>query len=416
MYIKELTNEQFMNFTNLFPIKSLYQTPEYAFVMNKQGYDTVFLGLIDNNNIVAATLVLIEKKFGFKYAYAPRGFLIDYNNYHLLETFTTEIKKYLGKCDVMAIKINPLIIKNRFDIKYKVVESNNYYDNIYNSLIKLGYYHLGYNNNFEAFKPRFEAVINISDHPYNLFNNIKKEFRTKIRGASKNGVKVYRGDDSNLEYLYRHTKKNYPRDIKYFKDVYNFYSKRNMVEFYYAKLDTKDYLKQTQIDYSRQDEINNSLNQEVIINAKANNQKLLNRKLESDKLKAKYESQIVKATNYLRNYPDGLVLATALVIKHDKEVYLLMDGYDKNYKSFNAKHLLIWKLIEKFSKLGYTTFNLGGVSNINNPNNAYHNLNMFKTNFNAKVIEYIGDLELITNNTLYFMYRQAAPIRNILKK
>ena len=43
--------------------------------MKEQKFGIVFLGLVDeNNNILAASLILIQKLFGFKYAYAPRGF------------------------------------------------------------------------------------------------------------------------------------------------------------------------------------------------------------------------------------------------------------------------------------------------------------------------------------------------------
>ena len=75
---------------------SIYQTSEYGYTMHNQGFESIFIGLIDNNNILAASLILIEKRKGFKYAYAPRGFLIDYNNYNLLENFTTLLKKYLS--------------------------------------------------------------------------------------------------------------------------------------------------------------------------------------------------------------------------------------------------------------------------------------------------------------------------------
>ena len=87
MYIKELTNAEFDLFTNSFPVKSLFQTKEYAFVMNHQGYDCKFIGLIDSNTIVAATLLIIEKHHGYSYAYAPRGFLINYNDRILYDTF-----------------------------------------------------------------------------------------------------------------------------------------------------------------------------------------------------------------------------------------------------------------------------------------------------------------------------------------
>ena len=81
MYIKELTNAEFNEFTDKYPFFSIYQTSEYGFIMNTQNYTSIFLGLINNSNkIVAASLILIEKEGMFKYAYAPKGFLIDYNS------------------------------------------------------------------------------------------------------------------------------------------------------------------------------------------------------------------------------------------------------------------------------------------------------------------------------------------------
>ena len=77
MYIKELTNEEFISFTNTFPYKSFYQTPEYAFVMNHEKNEAFFIGLVDDNYILAATLVIVEKRSGFKYAYTPRGFILN---------------------------------------------------------------------------------------------------------------------------------------------------------------------------------------------------------------------------------------------------------------------------------------------------------------------------------------------------
>ena len=93
-----------------------------------------------------------------------------------------------------------------------------------------------------------------------------------------------------------------------------------------------------------------------------------------------------------------------------------MDGFDSKYKEFNSKHLLIWKLIERYSKMGLKKFNLGGMTNPTLTKNKYKGLNEFKLGFNAKCIEYIGDLELITNNSLYFIYKNTFSIRHILKR
>ena len=250
MKLRELTNEEFMNFSKSYNMKSIYQTLEYALVMNKQNYETMFVGLVDvYENILGATLILIEKNGHFKYAYAPRGFLLDYCNQNLVETFTREIKKFLGKKNIIAIKISPMIIRNTYNKKYNMTIKNNYYDNIYNNLHNLGYYHLGYNEKFEALKPRYEAIIDLDKPYYLIFKDFTKNLRTKIRSAEEKGIKIYKGNEENLEYLYFQTKKKYPRDLEYFKECYKQFSKSNNVEFFYAKLDTSEYLKTIQEKY-----------------------------------------------------------------------------------------------------------------------------------------------------------------------
>lgn len=416
MHLKELTNEEFKNFSKNFNIKSIYQTVEYALIMQEQKFDSLFLGLIDDNDkIVAASLILIEHLSKFKYAYAPRGFLINYNDYNLLNVFTKEIKKYLGKKNIIAIKISPLVIKSIYDKKNNIITKNSYYENILKNLQSLGYAHLGYNNFFEALKPRHEAIINLDVPYYMLFKNIKKQFRTKIRSASNIGIKVYKGDINNLDYLYLQTKKKYPRDLKYFKDCYNYFDKDGNVEFFYTKLDTNIYLTNVQKKYHEYETLVNKYNNMVTTNSIMNT-KLLNEKIEIDQKFESYKKTLVKATKYLREYPDGIVTSSCLIIKNNDEIFVLIDGYDVNYKILNSKHLLMWKLIERYSKKGFKKFNLNGITSLNLDKNPYVGLNEFKLSFNSLAYEYIGDLELITNNTLYFMYQNTAPLRNILKK
>ena len=149
---------------------------------------------------------------------------------------------------------------------------------------------------------------------------------------------------------------------------------------------------------------------------KGNNESIISHKMMSDKLLEKYKKELVKATNYLKNYPDGIITSSVLIVKNKDEVFMLMDGYDNKYKYLNSKHLLIWKLMERYNNLGFKTFNLGGMTNPEIDDNKYKGLNDFKIGFDSKAIEYIGDLELITNNALYFMYKNSFQIKNVLKK
>ena len=413
MEIKELTNEEFKIFSKMFKPSSIYQTIEYAHTMNQENCDSFFIGLTDNNVLKAASLIIVQKISGFKYAFAPKGFLLNYNDFELLEAFTKEIKKYLKKKDIVAIKINPLIIRTIYDKNGKLIKQNTAYNTIFEKLKNLGYYHLGYNNYFEALKPRFEAITNI-DLPYTkIFANIDKSFRTKIRKGVKEGIKVYHGNINHLDYLYLQTKNKYPRDLEYFKNLYKNFDEENLIDFYYSKLDTTEYLKICQTTYNKYERMLKDLNQNLI-ESHGQNDKAMNKKIEIDKEFEKAKKELSLATNYLRDYPDGIILSAALIIKWQNEAYLIMDSHNNEFKKFNGKHLLLWKLMGRYSKLGFQKFNLGGISNIQKPG-RYKGLNEFKLNFNANVYEYAGDFELITNTPLYFMYRRSNDFNNILK-
>lgn len=416
MILRELTNEEFKQFSNYFKPSSIYQTPEYAFVMNNQNYTSLFLGLVDNNRIMGATLILIEKIHGFKYAYAPKGFLLDYQNLELVTIFTKEIKRYLKKKDVIAVKIAPPILKTITQGNPKVTTQNLDYDRIFTELKRNNYFHMGYNHYFESLRPRFEAVIDMDKPYYEIFNSFKKETKTKIRSAVNKGVQVYRGTAENLDYLYLQTKTKYERDLKYFQDCYYFFGKSNMIDYYYTKLNTEQYLKQVKFHYEKLEAKTNKVNQLIQDSDVKKKNILLNRKMKLDSEFAHYKEELIQATKLLSEYPGGIVTATILVVKHQDMITVLMDGHDPKFKSFNSKHLLIWQLIERYAGLGYKKFNLGAMSSIFINDNPYKGLNTFKQGFQPTIYEYIGDLELITNHALYFLYRNTVPIRNLIQK
>ena len=418
MYIKELTNKELNNYTDCYVEASIYQTSEYGFVMNTQNYNVLFLGLIDNNVIRAASLVLVEKESMFKYAYAPKGFLIDYSDKPLVEEFTTLVKKYLNKKKIMAIKINPMIVRCSYDYKTNQAIFNPKFDEQLEFLKSLGYYHLGFNNLFESFKPRFNGIINLRKPIPTLYSELDKNFKNKVKSADKNGVRIIKGTENELDYLYDQVKNKYPRDKKYFQDTFYFFKKRNMIDYYYAILDTNAYLINVQKKYQRQTEICSKYNSKLFRNVKSkkSNNKLISSKIFAENKLNELKNELVLATKLLKESPQGIILATMLITKYRGEAYIFMDGYNKDFKKLNAKHLMTWKLIEKYSNENYDRFNLGGMTNPSINNDKYNGLNEFKLSFNARCVEYIGDLELITSPALYALYRNSKPFRYILKR
>lgn len=133
MMLKELTIEEFTNFQKSHPLSNFYQTINYAILMAENGFDYDLIGLVDeNDSILAASLILI-KPIGIKcfYGYAPRGFLLDYQNEYLVSKFTEQLKEYYYQKNVIFIKLNPNLPIGEVDI--------NSYETKYNENKDLAY-------------------------------------------------------------------------------------------------------------------------------------------------------------------------------------------------------------------------------------------------------------------------------------
>lgn len=402
MQLRELTNDEFDKFSRSFDFFSMYQTREYSFIMHKEGYETSTVGLFDNRNIVGAALILTKEKNKHKYAFIPRGYLVDYTDYNKMKSFTGLIKQFLKKRNVEAVKICPSLVRNIYDSKGDIIYNNPTYDRAFNNFKKLGYYHLGYNSLFEALKPRFEAVIDLSNKSIpELFNNIKREYKTKIRTADKKGIKIYKGKETSINELYKLVEKKYPRKESYLEDAFKYFNEKDEIEYFYAKLDTKNFLNYAQQNFIKCEEETFKMDEKIMNNTGRNTSKTITKKMNLDKKFETFKNDLTTATEMLRNNPEGITLAAVYVVKHGKEASIFIDGYEPHYKYLNAKHYLIWTLIEKYKNEGFEKLNLGGVPGFNTKNNNYDGLRQFKLNFGANVVEYAGDFTLVTTKKLF---------------
>ena len=417
MYIKELTINEFNKFSDSFPNVSIYQTSEYGIVMSNEGFSSLYIGLIDDNeNITGAALLLTENNKGLKYAYSPNGFLIDYNNYDLVNNFTKELKKFLKKRKIVAVRFNPMIIKNSIDYKNNNMNGNMYFDDILKNLIKEKYKHFGFNNFFESIKPRYNAVINLNDNLNKIFNNISENTRKIIEEADNQGIKIIKGTINTLDYLYDEVKDKYGREKKYYENMLNVFSAKDMIDYYYAKLDTDEYLVYVQKKINDQAKLCVKINDEIFKNRKNDNTELIDKKIFEENKLNDYKNELVYATALLKNRPDGVILASMLIGKYKNEVTILCNGINKEFKQFNAKHLMVWKFIEKYHNEKYKVFNLGGMTNPILRDERYYESNEFKLSFNSRCIEYLGDLEFVASGTLYTIYKNNKSIKGLMGK
>ena len=99
MRIVELKIEEFDEYSRNHPLGNYCQSSSYAKVMGELGFNYDYIAMVDNTKEIVATSLILYKKIGlfFKYAYAPKGFLIDYEDEELTKTFIKLLNNYYKK-------------------------------------------------------------------------------------------------------------------------------------------------------------------------------------------------------------------------------------------------------------------------------------------------------------------------------
>lgn len=394
MNLRILSIEEFSDFQKNHPLSNFYQTINYAMLMAEVGYDYDLIGLVDSNNtILAASLVLI-KPIGIKcfYGYAPRGFLIDYDNTYLIKEFTDQLKKYYYEKNVIFIKLNPYLPIGEINTKNYLITYNEN-KNIIEALTQNGYKKLSDNLYFEAQLPRFNAYVDLKNYSS---DNLNKNTKNKIKKGIRKGLKFELVDKDKIKDFYNLMKNKKDNDEYFYQDYYTVFSRDNNIDLFLVSINYSEFLQNSQYIYDEELNRNSKLNDKI---AKSNKEKNINAKMNSDKVLLTYKNDIMEATKGLTDNKEAYI-AGAMVIKHNNMASIIFSAYDKNYKRFAPNYFLHYSII-KYYQDKYDYLDLNGVVGNFEVENPYTGLNRFKLGFNPKIYEFIGEFDLIIEPKSY---------------
>lgn len=411
MKIITLTNEQFESFASTHKYKSFYQTENYGKLMKLDGYEYHLLGFINNSNELVGASMLLWKKvfFNYKMAYAPFGFLIDYSNNDLVEEVTKKLKLLLLKQKFIYLKVNPKIECSKRDKDGNITSYNPEINDILEILQRNNYIHYGFNNYFENIKPRWNSILKLTASNQNLYKNLSKQVRNKINKADKCGIEIKEAnkDDSNdINTFFEFIKRKHNRSLKYYQKLIKEFG--DSAKIYLAVLNTRKFLSQSKENYEFELNKNDLFNHKLQEASRTgvNLDKIMNQKMESDKILATSQKHLTEATNLFSKYPNGITVGGILVIEYQNEVDLIIEGFDKKYSEFDPNYLLKWELIKKWNEEGKQYFNMNGIVGEFKEQNKYSGLNESKLGYNSDAVEYIGEFDLIINKTVYNIYKR----------
>ena len=417
MKIVRLDKAQFDNFSINHPLHTYYQSSSYGNLMTAEGFIPEYYGFVnDQNMLIGASLVLIKKLFlGYKYAYAPRGFLINYEDRNLIIEVTNQLKYYLAQQSIIFLKIDPPVINNKRDKNGNVIPSP-YTNDLIPFLIQIGYTYFGDNKFFGTLKPRWNAILKVTGSAETLFSSFDSSVKNKIRKAQSRGVEIIQGNHGDIPTFYNFVARKHYRKLDYYQKFAESFG--NSFEVYFAKLNTEKYLTNIKQIYEQELQKNEEINEEIReagISGRIST-KLTNSKIESDRVLAIYKKELETASEFFTNYPQGILISACAIIVGKYGVSLLIEGQDVNYKLFYPSFLTKWAIIEKYARLGAVYFDLNAITGYFADNNKFQGLNEMKLGFGAEVTEYIGEFDLVIRKSVYNLHNKMKLGKKSMKK
>ena len=414
--IEKLTAVEFNEFSQNHEQSTFFQSSYWGELKSFTGWVSHLVGLKIDGKIVAASLLLAKKiPVLNKYIYyAPRGFLIDYEDNCLLEKFILGIKKYVKKNKGIFIKINPYVEYQKHDIDGNIVGKPN--QKVINELESLGFKHNGFTITYgKDLEPRWLSVLDLKNKTEeDLLADMRPTTRWSINNSYKHGLKLVEIDETRIDEfkkLMEHTGERrgfIDRPLSYYKKIME--SFKDSVKVMLVELDIEEYLinlkNQKQENMLKQAEIKgrngNSKGERVL--------KELKFQLEA------LNNKIELLTELEEEHGKILVIAGGLFMTFGKQVISLFGASYKEYMKFNGQYFLNFKMILYALNHGYEKYNFYGITGEFNEDSEMYGLFDFKRGFNSEVVELIGEFTMITNKPANWLYEKMFQIYKKMKK
>ncbi len=417
---KELEKDEYENFVKQNKKSHFLQSYAWGEFQKKCGNKTpYYVGLVDEDGVVVAATLILQKKLplNYSYFYAPRGFILDYNNEFIFKNFTKEIVDFAKKKKAIFIKIDPDIIWKSFNYKDEEELLDNNHEEIFKMITNSGFKHLGFTKNFETSQPRYTFRIDLEQDIDTIISHFSKTTKQRIKKAEKLETEVIIGDENDLDTFCKLMKITEERkdfvshDDNYYKELYKIFNLDNKMTLFLGRINFDKIINKLTNEKEELENAKIEIPKENLSKSAKNKLKEVTRRLENIK------NNLEKYKNYKEKFGESITLNGHMIMEYGNKAWVLYAGNENiltetysNYKVY-LEHLKYCK--ERGLKV-YDQFGTIGDLRKDNPRIGLHE---FKKKFGGNYIEFIGEFDYITNKLMYFIFTKLVPIyRNIVRK
>lgn len=416
----ELKKDEYENFLQNNKKSHFLQSYYWGeFSKEKKNLTPYYMGLVDENRNILGTCLLLQKKLplNYSYFYCPRGFVLDYTNSDLISNMTKKVIEFIKTKKAIFLKIDPDIIRKKYNYLNEEVELSTNPDIIFDNLIKCGYKHLGFTKNFETMQPRYTFRIDMNQSIDDIYNHFSKTTKQRIQKAIKLGTEVCIGTSEDIDTFYKlmtitETRKDFVSYSKdYYQKQYEILSKNNMAKLFLGKLNLDKIITNLKNESNIIEDKINSIDKTAT--SKSTKNKL--KELESNYEKIKKE--IIKYEEAKAKYGDIITLNAHMIITYHDKAWVLYAGNHNILTESYANYNTYYEHIKYAYENGIKIYDQFGTIGDLNPNNPRLGLHEFKKKFGGDYVEFLGEFDYITNHFMYFVFTKLVPLyRNLVKR
>ena len=412
MRINTINILQYSEYLDTVDTAVFQQSPFHAKKFEHDGWSVEFIQASQENEVYATCmLAYLPLMKVFKYCYVARGFLADYKDKDKLVKFTSSLKQYLKKKNVVYLEMDPEIDLVQRDKDGNVVENgfNNY--DVVENLKSAGFIQLPLKQGYDLSKEcRFCSSIDLRGKTSDeIFNEFSSATRRNTRTAQKYNVHIRTLNVDQLHILDSMEKETSARQdfeamsLDYFKNLYAFYGEEH-VETLLSYLDLDEYEQKIKKEYNTT--LKSIEKTKAFLEKNPGNEKKEKRLKTDETYLDSLEKKISHIQELKDTYGKEVPLACCLFIKYGHEIVYLVGSSNYEQRDFRGPYAIHWHMIQEAIQEGYDFYNFYGISGYFEPGKEGYGVFDFKRGYNAVVHEYIGNFILPCKPFIFKIYNK----------
>lgn len=392
---ERIDEETYDLFASNHELASINQSAKWAKIKNN--WIPYHTGLYENEKLVAVALVLLRPlPLGFKFAYVPRGPLLDFNNKDHVKAMLDGLKNLAKKTRCLFVRMDPKVSYREFKLEDKENAQPLKTGKIaIHNLVEAGARHLGFPLAMDdGFQPRFVAATSASD---SFEQDLSKKVKKYVKSADKHNVVI---ENKTIE------------DLDDFIEVLNMTEDRKGIALRtkeYHELLMKTYGDDALLQFAMVDlNKNHEAFQEELASVMDEIESSQNAPKKLHLLKERQvslEKHIEDVTPYLKHHGERKVLSGMLSLRYGHTTEHLYAGFDIEFNKYMPQYKLYVESMKECFEHGDKYVSMGGIEGT-----LDDGLTFFKNHFRPTIYEYIGEFDISTS-VLYPLFMVAWKIR-----